>query len=295
MPRRSHASPPQKKPESAQPQPAPAQAELVALLDRLGGAAVREGLRRIAEDPRAIERVAREIATSASVEALRKLARTSDVMVSGRVEADFAYVGLPGNAGQRSFQYGFEHHVRPRVGKRADGFVVLFDRLKHHARPLIIETGCLRVPGNWDGDGQSTFLFDWYARETHGSVLTIDINADSIDSARRACSGVTSAIHNDSVATLDMLSSRIARPAALLYLDSFDLDLSNPMPSAIHHAMELAAASRLIGPGTIVCVDDFDVEPLGKGGKGLIVDQYMHAIRADVLYSGYQKIWQIPG
>jgi len=76
-------------------------------------------------------------------------------------------------------------------------------------------------------------------------------------------------------------------------LDSFDLDLDNPMPSAIHHAMEVMAARNLIGAGSIVCIDDFNVPPLGPGGKGLIVDKFMENINAEVIYSGYQKIWKI--
>jgi len=79
-------------------------------------------------------------------------------------------------------------------------------------------------------------------------------------------------------------------PAALLYLDSFDLDRDNPLPSAIHHAMELTAARPLIGPGTVVCVDDYCIGGVA-GGKGLILDKFFTSIRAEVLHSGYQKIW----
>jgi hypothetical protein len=88
------------------------------------------------------------------------------------------------------------------------------------------------------------------------------------------------------------LGALIDRPANLLYLDSYDLDPQNPMPSAIHHAMELMAAQRLIGPGTIVCVDDYGVGPKA-GGKGLVLDLYFSAIRAEALYSGYQKMWRV--
>jgi hypothetical protein len=91
---------------------------------------------------------------------------------------------------------------------------------------------------------------------------------------------------------LHHLSALIARPANLLYLDSYDLDPQNPMPSAIHHAMQLIAAQPLIGPGTLVCVDDYNVGPQA-GGKGLLLDRYSSAIRAEVLHSGYQKVWRL--
>lgn len=268
---------------------------LLALLNRISGDKAEDLVVRLLEAPEKLEAVAREIGASPSVEALRKLGTTLNIMKSGRLEADYAYVGLPDEARACGFREGFETFMRSRLGKRADSFALMFEHLDRHRDPLIIETGCLRVPNNWEGDGQSTFQFDCYAREKNGSVITIDINPDSIDSARRACSGVTQTILNDSVSALDMLSARMTGPAALIYLDSFDLDMKDPMPSAVHHALEIMAVRSLIGPGTLICVDDFNVPPLGPGGKGLIVDQFLHNIRAEVLYSGYQKLWRMPG
>lgn len=249
----------------------------------------------IANNPDKLINVAQEISVSAPVEYMRKLQKTSGLSESGRVEADYDYVGLPAEATLCDFNTGFSSFIYPRLHHRADSFKLIFDELDRHTNPFILETGCLRVPNNWAGDGQSTFVFDWYARERHGQVVTIDINPESIESARRACSGVTSTILNDSVAALRMLDIAISRPVSFLYLDSFDLDQNNPMPSAIHHAMELMAARSLVGPGTLICVDDYNVGTLGEGGKGMIVNQFMDAIRAQVLYSGYQKIWKIPG
>jgi len=150
----------------------------------------------------------------------------------------------------------------------------------------------MRIPGNWAGDGQSTFMFDALARERGGFLFSIDVTLESIDTARRACSSSTHLLLGDSVATLHALSGLINRPADLLYLDSYDLDPQDPMPSAIHHAMELIAAQPLIGPNTIVCVDDYEVGAQA-GGKGLVLDQYFSRIRARVLHSGYQKIWRL--
>ncbi|MCW4584341.1 hypothetical protein [Gluconacetobacter entanii] len=267
--------------------------QVVALLDKLtegNGLAI---MRHLQERPESLEDIARDIATGSAVEVLSKLVRTQTRSIEWVTEADFDYVGLPAEAATCGFHTGFETYIRQRVGKRADGFAVMFNALDRYSSPYIIETGCLRVPRNWEGDGQSTFQFDWYAREKRGHVTTIDINAESIDSARRACSSVTSTILNDSVATLNALSAQAKQPASLIYLDSFDLDLSDPIPSATHHAMEVMAARNLMGPGTILCIDDFDVPPLGPGGKGLIVDQFMKSVNAEVLYSGYQKVWRI--
>jgi len=45
----------------------------------------------------------------------------------------------------------------------------------------------------------------------------------------------------------------------------------------------------MVGPGTIVCVDDFLVGE--DGGKAGIIDDFFGNIAAEVLYSGYQKAW----
>jgi len=42
----------------------------------------------------------------------------------------------------------------------------------------------------------------------------------------------------------------------LLYLDSFDVDFDDPLPSAIHHLKELLAIAPLVSFETLVVVDD---------------------------------------
>jgi len=263
------------------------------LIDSISDGNGEEILDALQSNPENLDSQISRIARSRSLSRHIKLQRTINTMENNEVIPDFAYVGLPEEAKFVDFKSAFDGLLRPRLGKRAEGFGVIFERLDSHIRPLIIETGCLRIPDNWEGDGQSTFQFDWYARERGGSVFTIDVNQESIDSTRRACGSNTNAILNDSRPALDALGRINNKAISLLYLDSFDLDLENPMPSAVHHATEMMAARHLIGEGTIICVDDFDVSPLGAGGKGLIVDQFMTAIGARVLYSGYQKIWEM--
>jgi hypothetical protein len=74
--------------------------------------------------------------------------------------------------------------------------------------------------------------------------------------------------------------------------DSFDFDVNNLLPGAIHHSLELTAARSLIGSDMIVCVDDY---ALGSdGGKGMILDKFFSSIRAEVLHCGYQKVLARP-
>ena len=134
-------------------------------------------------------------------------------------------------------------------------------------------------------------MFDALVRESGGVLISIDVTNESVDSARKACSSATQLITNDSVSALHALTQVVSKQIDLLYLDSFDLDPKDPLPSAIHHALELTAVRPLVGPGTVICVDDYAVG--SKGGKGMIVERFLSNIRAKVLYSGYQKIWRL--
>lgn len=241
------------------------------------------------------EQVLRDLASSPSFERYFRLVSTWGDVGKDVVAPDPTYVGMTGVDFSRPFKEFFEEFFVPRLQHRADGFRIIFDHLASVPAPLILETGCLRMPNNWEGDGQSTFQFDCYVRSNGGAVISIDVGHKSIESARRACSSKTSLILNDSVAGLHTLSGLGGRKASLVYLDSFDLDVNNPLPSATHHILELAAVRPLLGPGAIVCVDDYALNGFEPGGKGQIIDMFMSSIYAETLYSGYQKIWKMPG
>ena len=82
---------------------------------------------------------------------------STEITPGGRKDADPAFVSVPELDQSLPFEQQFSRFFQPRLNKRADGFATLFQALTRHARPLIIETGCLRSPGNWEGDGQSSF------------------------------------------------------------------------------------------------------------------------------------------
>lgn len=221
---------------------------------------------------------------------------------SGFRPTDTDAVGLPALDLADGFAKIFAEHLRPRLDKRATGFERLFESLARQPGPLlIVETGTLRIAGNWEGDGQSSVMFDLFAqaeilRGRSVSFLSVDLSAASIGVARAVCSHATTLLCTDSVHGLHTLS-RLApdRRIGLLYLDSFDLDVADPMPSAQHHLMELTAAAPMLGPGSLVMVDDYDVPGVGAlGGKGLLVDAYMGAIGATALHTGYAKLWRLP-
>ena len=201
-----------------------------------------------------------------------------------------------------------------RLGARRDTFRFMFDYLIRQ-RPtghLIVETGCARQRDNWAGDGQSTFLFDRFVTEFQGDVLSVDIDPPSCDYARSIVGPRTRVVTQDSVPFLRRLSGellRTQRPIDLLYLDSFDFDAQNPVPSAMHHLKELCAIAPALKPKTLVVVDDTFrtlrgirtgpqnytlLGDMGLGGKGMYLAEYFQQIGTPMAFEGYQCGWIIP-
>ena len=75
--------------------------------------------------------------------------------------------------------YEFFENIKNKLGIRKTSFTKIFQYLDNIEGPInIIETGCLRIRDNFEGDGQSTLLFDKYTqnREENSKVYTVDIN-----------------------------------------------------------------------------------------------------------------------
>jgi hypothetical protein len=186
----------------------------------------------------------------------------------------------------------------------------MFEHLERLNRPVFVaETGCVRVKDNWVGDGQSTVLLDRFVSCRPGSIChSVDINSSATDLCRSLVSSAVQVHTGDSVQFLRALSRN--RPQGfeyldLLYLDSMDVDFFDPHPSALHHIKELLAASSLIGPQTLVVVDDapceapwvlidsqaFFVKPPRITGKGKYIAEYADSIGLMPLFHGYQAGW----
>lgn len=205
----------------------------------------------------------------------------------------------------------FQHEWAPRLGLRRDTFRATFDLLarRRPAGHLIIETGCARQADNWEGDGQSTYLFDRFAEAHGGDVYTVDINPVSCDYARSIVGPRTRVFQEDSVPFLHRVARELrtaGRQIDLLYLDSFDWDPANSVPSALHHLKELCAIAPALTPGTLVVVDDSFhalrgfcsppgsyvlIDDQGIAGKAMFVARYFEQIGVPLAFDGYQCGW----
>jgi len=202
----------------------------------------------------------------------------------------------------REFWGWFDAEAKPKLAHRAETFAAMFRHLdKLGRRVSIVETGCARgfgdkSPGeNWAGDGCSTILFDRYVAVAGGVVLSVDIDEHATERCRALVGPRTILRTYDSVEWLDEISEDMDY-VDLLYLDSHDLDVARPLASQVHHANELAAAMPMIGPDTLVVVDDSPVSVNDWGmvevhGKGALVARHALEVGADMRFCMYQIGW----
>lgn len=153
-------------------------------------------------------------------------------------------------------------------------------------RPVnILETGCLREPGNWLGDGNSTRLWAYIAESTGGKAVSVDIDRKATERAVKVCPTVKF-IPADSIKVLAMAPD--LEKIDLVYLDSYDHTPPYPL-SMLHHVGELAAVWERLQLGCLIAIDDClsEIE-----GKHVYVQRFMDDMTVPMIADGYVKVWQ---
>tara|TARA_B100001121_G_C18490513_1_gene527054 strand:+ start:28 stop:705 length:678 start_codon:yes stop_codon:yes gene_type:complete len=215
--------------------------------------------------------------------------------------------------------YEYFDKISSRLGVRKISFKKIFNYLDKMPDPItIVETGCLRIKDNFEGDGQSTLLFDYYTqfRGKGSKVYTVDINPEATKNCSEIVSKNIDITTADSIGYLNELSKKFydqKKNVSLFYLDSFDLDWRSPEQSCAHHLKELVSIKKILKKNTLVVVDDspingylqespekngnLDFVPFGLvpkptiSGKGLLIHQYAMQTGAKLLFSNYQTGW----
>ncbi len=126
-----------------------------------------------------------------------------------------------------------------------------------------------------------------------GAVYSVDIEPRATTACRSLVSYQVNLFTGDSVKFLKDILPFLLRdlPLDLLYLDSFDLLVSHPLPSALHHMNELMAAMPLLRPETLVVVDDSPALYDEVGGKGMLIAKHALRVGADMMFCSYQVGW----
>ena len=189
------------------------------------------------------------------------------------------------------------------VRDRATSLSMVFELLdqKKDKDYFIVETGCMRADHGQlalGDDGASTYIFDDFINFYDGEVVSVDINPDNVRHAQKMVSDRTTVYCSDSVEFLWNIPDK--RKIDLLYLDSYDFEPDNPIPSQKHHLKELTAVMKNLRKGSIIMVDDNANTPefewftkIAQGGKAGFVKEFMKDVGAELLLDEYQIIWRL--
>lgn len=182
-----------------------------------------------------------------------------------------------------------------RLGVRREAFELMLAHVAGCDAPLIVETGCARLEDNFTGDGMSTLIWDAAAELHGGRVRSVDLDPAHVAFARGKVGAHTTIDCADSVAWLAGQEAALiaaGQSIDLLYLDSYDLDVANWHPSALHHIYELLSIKGALRPGALLAVDDNLLIDGQHVGKGTYVAEYLARIGKPMIYQGYQWIWR---
>jgi hypothetical protein len=171
--------------------------------------------------------------------------------------------------------------------KRFSSFILALQLMKERDAKVIVETGTARGGDqNFIGDGGATIIFGDWATRNDARVYSVDIDSNSIEAAKNAAKKYEENLTLVCSDSVDFLGS-FSQPIDFLYLDCYDFDANEPLPSQLHHLNEIIAAYPCLHPGSIVLIDDCD---LPHGGKGKAVIDFLIEQGWKVVFDGYQTM-----
>jgi len=170
----------------------------------------------------------------------------------------------------------------------------------------IVETGSSAWGVN------SSLLFDSYVNSFGGNLYSVDIRSKPMLGLIWSATKNSIFYCNDSVNFLKKFSKQ---NISLLYLDSCDVDWTNPLPSSIHGLNEFLSILPNLSPGTLLLIDDTpsNIEVMKKvhpnrlkdfelfkkkydfyPGKGSLVLNYLQQRSIGKLINhDYQVLWRL--
>lgn len=158
----------------------------------------------------------------------------------------------------------------------------------------IVETGGLRGPGNFDGDGNSTILWDWLSSQTGGTLISLDLHDHCGKHMLEHCPGMISGsshfVRGDSLEWILTHSHKLSA-VSLLYLDSYDYSSAQRGRASLHAAGELALAWDALPSGCLIAIDDcISVDE----GKHLLISNFFRLQGIPPVLDTYITAWVKP-
>lgn len=138
----------------------------------------------------------------------------------------------------------------------------------------IIETGSSAWGFN------SSHLFDNFVKKFGGKFITVDIRPEVSNKLNLLFSKNSVAVCSDSISFFNTLTNNDIFD--LVFLDSFDLDISNPEPAMNHCFQEFNLIKNYIKSGSIIIIDDTpNIEFFEKNFDNINLPE--------LIYSGFGK------
>jgi hypothetical protein len=142
-------------------------------------------------------------------------------------------------------------------------------------------------------------LFYEFLNVFGGTLISIDIDPAHLEACGRMLETVQPRtgkatfvpMAGDSIGILKALPDQ----ADFIYLDSYDLERNNPVPSMQHHLAELRATKGIIvRSGDLLLAVDDNFKPLGIG-KGQYVLEWAQQTHQNILIDDYQLVMHLTG
>jgi len=183
-----------------------------------------------------------------------------------------------------------EQYLKDRIppeNKRYNSMVRVLELMQQRKAKILVETGTARYgDANMLLDGGSSIIFAHWAKTHRAQFYSVDISPEAVMQARKVIKPYSlhaKVICSDSIAFL----KNFKKPIDFLYLDSFDYDLGDPLPSQTHHLHEIRAVYNKLHSKSIVMIDDCD---LPGGGKGKLAIAFLQSKGWKIVFEGYQVI-----
>jgi hypothetical protein len=116
--------------------------------------------------------------------------------------------------------------------------------------PIIFETGTSAYGTD------STRLFDRFASKFSGEFHSVDLNPRASRALIFQHGPMTNLHVSDSVSFIQSKLGKLVDRIDLCYLDSWDVDWLDPLPSAEHGLSEFLAVKNFLTKGSILVIDD---------------------------------------
>jgi predicted O-methyltransferase YrrM len=143
---------------------------------------------------------------------------------------------------------GYEHRI-----KQCNQVINSLNNKFNFDKLITIETGSSADYG----DGLFGILLGYVTKKTNGKMYSVDISSSVVENSKKIFNEVLpdldyECVIEDSVTYL----KNFKETPNLVHLDSYDLDLLNPLPSMLHHWLEFEAIQDKMPSGSLLLIDD---------------------------------------